>query len=297
MTHALFLAMGIPRAQESDVKAVALALLMFMPSWVGAFELVGHRGASAHAPENTLKSILMAYAQGAKVAECDIQLTKDNKLVLMHDDTLERTGGLARRVDEMTYAEISQVEVGCWKGAEWCGVKVPLLPEVIAEIPNAHLLFVEIKSGDYNQGASTGIFDALAQLINATPDDILQKLVFISFDHVFLIRLKNSFAQVKILSLLVDKPYVGSWPKASSLGELEIYIALAKKHNLFGLFLEYGEYLSPSIVNHIKEQGLKVAVWNLPEDDTVEVARKMLELGIDFYNTNDIKQIKTALGL
>src|SRR5215212_2279378 len=76
--------------------------------------IVGHRGASAVAPENTMASFREALAVGADGIEFDVRLTRDGVPVVIHDSTLRRTGGLPYRVAELTWAELAKIEVGSW---------------------------------------------------------------------------------------------------------------------------------------------------------------------------------------
>ena len=87
-------------------------------------ELIGHRGASHIAPENTLESVRMAFDNRCH-AEIDVQLTSDKKIVLMHDDTALRTGGVDRKISEMSWDELKDLDVGKWKDPNGKGSKSP----------------------------------------------------------------------------------------------------------------------------------------------------------------------------
>ncbi|HET6851924.1 MAG TPA: glycerophosphodiester phosphodiesterase family protein, partial [Pyrinomonadaceae bacterium] len=76
--------------------------------------IIGHRGASAVAPENTIAAFKEAIAVGADGVEFDVRLTRDRVPVVIHDSTLRRTAGLQRRVADLTWAELEQVDVGSW---------------------------------------------------------------------------------------------------------------------------------------------------------------------------------------
>jgi len=76
--------------------------------------IIGHRGASAVAPENTMAAFREAIAAGCDGIEFDVRLTRDGVPVIIHDSTLRRTAGLAARVADLTWAELEQVDVGSW---------------------------------------------------------------------------------------------------------------------------------------------------------------------------------------
>jgi glycerophosphoryl diester phosphodiesterase len=114
-----------------------------------AFDLprvIGHRGAAAYAPENTLEGLREAARRGAGWVEVDAKLTGDGVVVLMHDDTLDRTTDGTGPVAETSYAEISHLDAGAWFGPAWRGARVPTLADALALLVELDLQAnVEIK--------------------------------------------------------------------------------------------------------------------------------------------------------
>ena len=110
-------------------------------------EIIAHRGASHDAPENTLAAIRLAWQQEADAVEVDVQLSKDGKLVVIHDDNTKRSGRFARKVNAQTLDELRKLDVGRWKGKRWAGEKIPTLAAVLATVPDGKRLFVEFKCG------------------------------------------------------------------------------------------------------------------------------------------------------
>lgn len=94
--------------------------------------VVGHRGAAAYAPENTLASFREARKRGAPWVEFDVKLSADNRLVIMHDASLKRTTGLEAMVAATSYAALRQLDAGSWFGPSFRGEKVPDFEETIA---------------------------------------------------------------------------------------------------------------------------------------------------------------------
>lgn len=117
--------------------------------------VIGHRGNRAHAPENTLPSLLEAVALGADAVEFDVQVTRDGVLVLMHDLTLDRTTDASGSVSACTFAELERVDAGArftrngrdfpWRGR---GAGVPRFDDVIEALPRDLPLIVELKTAD-----------------------------------------------------------------------------------------------------------------------------------------------------
>jgi len=110
-------------------------------------QIIGHRGASHDAPENTRESVELAWEQQADGAEIDIRLTRDGAIVAIHDADTKRTTGIKVDVAKATLPELRQLDAGSWKGDRWKGVQIPTLEEVLATIPEGRFLFIEIKTG------------------------------------------------------------------------------------------------------------------------------------------------------
>jgi glycerophosphoryl diester phosphodiesterase len=110
--------------------------------------IVAHRGASAEAPENTLASFKRAWELGAESSELDIRVTKDGKVVVIHDATTKRTSGGAADlvVAESTLVELRALDVGAWKDSRYKGERIPTLAEALDATPPGRMLFVEIKT-------------------------------------------------------------------------------------------------------------------------------------------------------
>lgn len=109
--------------------------------------IVGHRGASYDAPENTLAAFQEAWRQGADGVEGDFYLTKDQQIVCIHDKDSLRTGGKKLSVADSTLAELPQLEYGGWKGKQFLGEPLPTFAEVLAIIPADKTFVIELKTG------------------------------------------------------------------------------------------------------------------------------------------------------
>src|SRR5687767_8955806 len=112
--------------------------------------IIAHRGASGHAPENTLASIDKALQMGADVIEIDVHQTLDSVLVVMHDVKLDRTTDKQGLIKNYRWAEIKDADAGSWYSAEFAGARIPMLEDVIRHINGKARLLIEIKKdGDY----------------------------------------------------------------------------------------------------------------------------------------------------
>lgn len=116
--------------------------------------LVAHRGASAHAPENTMEAFRLAHEMGADAIELDVHLTADGQLAVIHDETLERTTDRTGRVADLSMDAIREADAGATfardgdSGYPFAdrGLRVPTLPEVLAWLPDGLGLVIEIKA-------------------------------------------------------------------------------------------------------------------------------------------------------
>jgi len=129
--------------------------------------VVGHRGASAHRPENTLPSFELAVEQGADAIEVEVHLTADRQLAVIHDATLERSTDLTGTVAEMTMDAIRAADAGYRFGADegtapyrGQGLRVPALPEVLEWLPDGVGIVIELKSRDAADATVAALYDS-----------------------------------------------------------------------------------------------------------------------------------------
>jgi glycerophosphoryl diester phosphodiesterase len=109
-------------------------------------KVIGHRGAAKAAPENTLESIREAKRQGATWVEIDAKLTSDNKVILLHDDLLDRTTSGKGAAAKTSLVQFRALDAGSWFAPSFAGIKVPTLEETVKEVLGLGLsLNVEIK--------------------------------------------------------------------------------------------------------------------------------------------------------
>lgn len=152
--------------------------------------VVGHRGASGHAPENTIAAIDAAVEQGAAFVEVDVQLSKDGEVVLLHDATLARTTNVREvfpdrepyRVGDFTLAELQQLDAGSWFDPAYAGERIPTLRAALATMRDRIGLWLEIKSPRLHPGLEK----STAEVLRNAPGDWLTapyRCVATCFDH------------------------------------------------------------------------------------------------------------------
>jgi glycerophosphoryl diester phosphodiesterase len=110
------------------------------------FVVVAHRGATGYAPENTIIAFKKAIELKADYIEFDIQMTKDEELVVIHDSDVARTTNSTGAVKDLTYEELRHLDAGNWFHKKFSGQRIPTLQEVITECQGKVGLLIEIKN-------------------------------------------------------------------------------------------------------------------------------------------------------
>ncbi|MGI8999069.1 MAG: glycerophosphodiester phosphodiesterase [Candidatus Limnocylindria bacterium] len=165
--------------------------------------VVAHRGASTQAPENTMEAFRLGFEAGADAIELDVHLTADGQLAVIHDDTLDRTTDMTGPVVERTMDEIREADAGATftrsgdSGYPFAGrgLTVPTLPEVLAWLPDAVGLIIEIKA----RAAADAVVDA----VRDHPVRMSGRLAVISFDEGAIERVREIDREIKTGYLLV----------------------------------------------------------------------------------------------
>jgi glycerophosphoryl diester phosphodiesterase len=153
--------------------------------------VIAHRGAAGEAPENTLASFQLGLEQGAGGIELDVHLSKNGDIIVMHDETLDRTTDGTGSIIETETSDIKRLDAGSWFGEKYKGEKVPLLEEVFELVPRSILINVEIKNS-YNGKMETKLAEFLRM------HKRLENVVISSFNHKCLRRLKEQEPKAKV---------------------------------------------------------------------------------------------------
>jgi len=163
--------------------------------------ILGHRGASSDAPENTLPAFQLALDQGADGVELDVRLCRSGEVVVFHDERLERLTGAAGRVADTPWSELSRLEVRAGSSGAPAG-RIPLLAEVMEALPRTAWINVELKSEDWS---GTGVADAAGALLESGRHQ--DHVVVSSFSAPCLLRLALSHPRLpRGLLLDPDRP-------------------------------------------------------------------------------------------
>lgn len=153
------------------------------------FIIIGHRGASAYHPENTMFAFRAASEMGAEMIELDITLSKDGIPVVIHDETLDRTTNVKGRVSDYTADELQQTDAGSWFSESHKGEHIPTLEEVLKFAKGRISLNIEIKSEAVTDNARGGIEEKALDLVKIYGME--SHVIFSSFDYRAILHLRE----------------------------------------------------------------------------------------------------------
>ena len=214
-------------------------------------KIMGHRGAPADEPENTLSSFRRALAVGVAAVEMDVQLTKDGRLAVIHDETLDRTTNGRGPLRDFTLAELKNLDAGR-------GEPIPSLEEVFDLVQGKADLVVELKQPEA-AGALLDFFQKRRAFEGTT---------VVSFWHPAVKALKQAEPRLNTGVLLVGCP-------ADPVG-------LARAARAGTLALNF-RYVNRELVDAAHQQDIKVMVWNIDDPDTLT---PYLAMDLDAICTN-----------
>ncbi len=250
--------------------------------------IIGHRGAAARAPENTLASFARAYQDGADGLEFDVRLTRDQQPVVIHDATLRRTARRTGFVAAFTAAELGEVDAGSWFNrrcpaqarAEYALERIPTLAQVFALAkPRGPLLYVELKC------ERSDVHALAARVVATIQAHGMDELVVVeSFAHAAVAEVRRLAPHLRTAALFEPR-LARPLPSARSLlararacgaHELALHHTLATQRN----------------VAAAHAAGFSVVVWTV---DKPARLRRLIEMGVRAVITNDPARMVTKL--
>jgi glycerophosphoryl diester phosphodiesterase len=231
--------------------------------------VIGHRGASFAAPENTLAAFRLAFEQGADGIEADFRLTADGEIVCLHDDGTGRTAGVNLPVAEASWEELRRLEVGGWKGEAWRGERIPSLREVLALLPAGKRLFIELKSGPE-------IVPFLAAVLGESRVEP-ERIRLLSFSADLIRTLKERLPGYRSC-WLSEYRWRGGWHPAP-----QQLLETLRECRADGLASQARRILGRSLVAALRREALEIHVWTV---DAAPEARRLAGLGVDSIMTN-----------
>ena len=236
--------------------------------WRGRYSVfvTGHRGFSGAAPENTMAAFRAAIEAGCDMIELDIHLSRDKEVVVIHDDTLERTTTGRGNVADQTFAELRRWDAGAWFAPRFAGERIPALAEVLALARNKILVNIELKKGENFPYTMAELADlALREVEKAGMGG---QVLFSSFDPAAIDRIREKNPALPV-ALIKDKP----WMRPEEAGGGKSYPTLNCRATV----------LNEDNIRRAHKEGIRVHVWTL---NTPEEMSRFIALGVDGIITN-----------
>lgn len=229
--------------------------------------IFAHRGASAHAPENTLAAFELALQQGAPAIELDVKLSADGHVVVIHDPTVDRTTNGKGKVARFSLAELRALDAGSFFSEKYRGEKIPTLEEVFDLVGKRALINIELTN--YTTPRDS-LVEEVCRLVRK--HHMEENVLFSSF-------LPRNLHQAAILlpevprGLLALEGWKGLWMRSFQF--------------FFGNYQALHPYVSdvtPQQIASVHRIGRRVHVWTVNDADRI---RRLLKWGADGIFTDD----------
>lgn len=236
---------------------------------------VSHRGASGHAPEHTITAYQMGEKMHGDYIEIDLQMTKDGKLIAMHDEKVDRTTNGTGLVKDHTLEQIKQLDAGSWfnekypayANQEYAGLKVPTLEEVFQKFGKNKNYYIETKSPEVYPGMEK----ELLRLVNEYEIN-KDKLLVQSFSPLSLKTMNKLDPSIKLVQLL-------SYKTNATITDAEV---AAIKEYAIGVGPNY-TYLNQEYVQKVVNSGLEIHPYTVNDKETM---KKLIDWGVTGMFTN-----------
>lgn len=241
--------------------------------------IIGHRGASAYAPENTLAAFRKAIEAGAHGIEFDVRLAGDGVPVVFHDASLSRTAGVSAAVSDLTSIELGKIDIGSWfgrfnkgKNGNFASEKVPTLAQTLDLVKGFDgLIFIELKCGEREIEPLTA---AVCAVLKDSP--LLAKVILKSFKLAVITRAKVSLPNLrtaalfapKIMTILRKEKHLVKIADEFGADELSIHFSLATR----------------KLMEKAAKRGFPVNIWTA---DNPRWIKRGMKLGLKSIITND----------
>lgn len=234
--------------------------------------VIAHRGASGEAPENTMAAFERAIEMKVDLIELDIHFSKDGEIMVIHDETVDRTTDGRGAIAEMTRNEVQALDAGSWFSPRFEGERVPTLSEVIELVkPTPVNLLIEIKQG---RGLPHGFEKRLIQAIQE--HNILSRVIVQSFNHAAVRKVKEENPSIATGALIdYRSPDPISEVKAAGAETLALKSSLVTRE----------------VIEKAHRNGLRVFVWTV---NKLARIRKMLTLGVDGVITDYPSRVRRS---
>jgi glycerophosphoryl diester phosphodiesterase len=229
--------------------------------------IFAHRGASAHAPENTLAAFELALAQNADAIELDVKVSADGQVVVIHDPTVKRTTGSDGRVKDLSLGQLRSLDAGSFFSEKFRGEKIPTLEEVFETVGKRSFINVELSNYDTPRDE---LVETVCMLVNKF--GLQNRMMFSSFFASNLSKARAYLPDVP-RGLLAINGLFGAW--ARSFG-----FAFGRYHALHPHLKD----VTSQQVQRVHRLNRRIHVWTVNAADDM---RRLFHWGVDAIFTDD----------
>jgi glycerophosphoryl diester phosphodiesterase len=228
--------------------------------------IIGHRGASGHAPENTLSALSLAAVHGVEWVEFDVKITADKVAILLHDNTVDRTTNGHGYAGQMTYDQISKLDAGQWRMPRYVGQEIPTLYQAFGLMRSLGLSAnIELKPCP---GLEIETAMVVAKVIHEEIKNFAGELIISSFNDVCLREFIKVMPEIRSALIFFKVPW--NWQ------------LLAKEAGVGAIHCLH-KCLTRAQVNQINNGGYSVRCFTVNSSHT---AKRLLEWGVETLITD-----------
>ena len=211
---------------------------------------ISHRGFSRDYPENTMIAFKKAYEENFQWIEFDIQFSKDHKLVVIHDDTVDRTSNGLGKVSAFLLDELKRFDFGSWKGEQFHGERILELGEVFNEFAGKLRMNIEVKFDDIrtqSEGTRCKLISSLVEMIHQ--EEMEQRVILSSFNHQLLTEIHTLDSGLNLGCLVTEDSleYIMNFYEACPFFSLHADINTAQ----------------PEVIDEMNKLGVKIFLYTV----------------------------------
>jgi glycerophosphoryl diester phosphodiesterase len=229
--------------------------------------IFAHRGASAHAPENTLAAFELALVQNADAIELDVKLSADGYAVVIHDPTVNRTTGSQGRVSDLSLQQLQALDAGRFFSEKYRGEKIPSLEEVFEVVGKR--TFINVELTNYNTPRDS-LVETVCMLVKKF--GLQKRVLFSSFFASNLSKARAYLPEVP-RGLLAVNGFLGAWARSFGFN--------------FGRYQALHPYLKDVTVQQVQRVhrlNRRIHVWTVNAEEDM---RRLFHWGVDAIFTDD----------
>ena len=234
--------------------------------------VIGHRGASADAPENTIAAFELALEQGADGFELDVHLSADGQPVVIHDFTLERTTDGAGPVSGHRVRELKRLDAGGWWGRRFRGQRVQTLQEVLERFRDRARFWIELKGGS---ALYPGIEERVVSMVEIY--EVVDRALVQSFDHAAIARVRTLNREIPVGALVAQASLDPGLLRPEAVSAI----------------CPSAEVLTEELLGEIRRAGLDCYVWTVNEPAQMD---RLVEWGVNGIITDRPGLLRARLG-